>query len=256
MIPTLDQTVSVLAFDPGGTTGWAAITVPAIALIGSAAGYYGKPPLTTADHGGSFLKGGPLHQEITHFECGQIDCGVGGLGHEFGVGRGHGDVNIAGENRGSYRMVYLAMKDYPDSALVLEEFTLEQNNKHGDLLYPVRIMAKFQMGCSLYDKWEIGGPIGLYQHPTERIFINRRVDAKTVVKDDRLRAWGLYRRDSGPHARDATRHAYHFLRRCRGSALAARELRWRAWPHAFEDPQIVQKPKRAKKLGERIEFLK
>lgn len=251
MIPTLDQTVSVLAFDPGGTTGWAVITVPALALIGAAAGYHGKPPLTTADPGGSFLKVGPLHQEITYFDCGQIDCGTGGHGHEHAVGRGHGEVNIAGEIMGTYQMATLALKRFPDSAVVLEEFTLEQNNKHADLLLPVRVMAGFWNQLSVR---EPDFHLGL--HPVNRIFINRRVDAKTVVKDERLRAWKLYRRDSGPHARDATRHAYHFLRRCRGSALAARELRWRAWPHAFEDPQIVQKPKRAKKLGERIEFLK
>ena len=247
----MTENATVLAFDPGGTTGWAVITVPSVALIGAGAGYYGKPPLTTADDGGSMLKAGPLNREILHFECGQIDCGTGGEGHEHAVGRGHGEVNIAGEIMGTYQMVSLALKSYPDSAVVLEEFTLEQNNKHADLLLPVRVMSGFwhQLATREPD-FHIGA------HPVDRIFINRRVDAKTVVKDARLREWKLYRRNSGPHARDATRHAYHFLRRCRGSSLSARELRWRAWPHLFEDPQIVAKPKREKKVGERIQFLK
>ncbi|ACI12498.1 gp82 [Mycobacterium phage Konstantine] len=248
----LDGEVTVLAFDPGGQTGWAAITIPKVALIGAVAGYYGKPPLTTADPEGSFLKAGPLHREIIDFDCGQIDCGVGGVGHELSVGRGHGDLNMTGEGDGVFKMLELANRTYPESAVILEEFTLERNNKHVDLLYPVRVMSEFSFGLQMIYRDE-GEPI---HRAVERIFINRRVDAKTVVKDDRLREWGLYRRDSGPHARDATRHAYHFLRRCRGSDIKARELRWRAWPDVFEDPAITQKPKRAKKLGERIEFLK
>lgn len=245
-----DRTATVLAFDPGGKTGWAAITVPAVALIGAEAGYHGDPPLTTADSGGSFLKAGPLNQEIVDFALGEIDCGVGGRGAENAVGRGHGQLNIAGETCGVGEMINLAWFRYRESAVVLEEFTLEQNQKHADLLYPVRIMAGFWNSLeSIHEEMD-----GDTFRGVQRIFINRRVDAKTVVTDARLRQWGLYRRDSGPHARDATRHAYHFLRRCRGGSSTARELRWRAWPHLFEDPQITRKPKRQKKIGERINF--
>lgn len=45
----------------------------------------------------------------------------------------------------------------------------------------------------------------LYQHSAH--------DAKKWATDERLKAAGLYRPDSGPHIRDATRHALFALRR-------------------------------------------
>lgn len=248
------KTATVLAFDPGGTTGWATLTVPAIALIGSSAGYYGNPPMTVLNEEGSCLKSGPLHLEIINKAYGEIDCGVGGFGHELAVGRSHGELNIAGEIDGIQQMIDLACFPNRDSAIVLEEFTLEQSEKHTDLLLPVRIMAGFWNNLALIHE-EMNDEIN---RAVERIFINRRVDAKTVVTDARLRHFGLYDRNSGGHARDAMRHAYHFLRRARGVTPKAQELRWKAWPHLFEDPMIGQKPKkkREQKLGERIEGLK
>jgi len=91
-----------------------------------------------------------------------------------------------------------------------------------------------------------------------RIHVQNRSLAKTTCSDIRLKHWGLYDHSSGAHARDATRHAYYFLRDRRGSSVEAAEKRWRAWPHLFADPAISETknaykeaPKK-KQMGERI----
>lgn len=230
---------TVVAFDPGGTTGWAAMSVPAHVLNSE-----------------QMVKGiSPLHEAITKYDTGQIDCGTGGEGWQCGVGRGHGQMNIDGEITGIDAMVR-RVDEYDKPAIVLEEFTLEQNNKHSDLLLPVRIMAGFWNALGWYQS-EMGG-MGTHDGKVaEQLFINRRVDAMTVVTDARLRTWGFHKHCVGPHSRDATRHAYHFLRRARGGSLDAQELRWRAWPHLFDDPGRLarkSKPKAAKKQGEIVTF--
>jgi squalene cyclase len=48
-----------------------------------------------------------------------------------------------------------------------------------------------------------------------RVILQNRAIAKSTATDDRLKAWGLYDTNSGPHARDATRHAITALRRAR-----------------------------------------
>lgn len=242
--------VYVLAFDPGGTTGWCAMGVKP----GTLSGHWETPaPDSNYDPNRS------LHEQILHTEYGQIDCGVGGTGHEIGTGRGHGDVNHYGEKLGVDKMLELALSHYPSPVIVHEEFTLEQQNKHGDLLYPIRVMAAFNYGFikaypGFFNPSEPSG--------AESIFYSRRVDAKTTCTDKRLRFWKLYDDGSGAHARDATRHAYAFLRNCRGPSMNARLRRWRAWPHVFADPfisaekDIEDRIKKPVEKGERIQFPK
>lgn len=236
-----ENLATVLAFDPGGLTGWCALSVEPETLSGT----------VQYDDDADYPKGRALHDRIVEAQYGQIDCGVGGVGHEVGVGRGHGDVNIVGEIAGITSMVHLSVMDWPKSAVILEEFTLEQMEKSGDLLYPVRVMAGFWAQAQLGED-----EFGSHQNVAERIFISRRADAKGTCTDARLRQWKLFDSNSGPHARDATRHAYHFLRKSRGGSLDARQKRYLAWPHLFEDPAIVRKPKRVAPLGERIMGLK
>ena len=71
------------------------------------------------------------------------------------------------------------------------------------------------------------------------IFLQNRSPVKTTCTDERLKRWNLYDRSSGPHARDATRHAFYFLRDCRGSNMEAKQKRHLAWPHLYEDPNDV-----------------
>jgi hypothetical protein len=97
--------------------------------------------------------------------------------------------------------------------LIIEDFSLRRMSRDRDLLSPVRVgerIAERLAGSPLAD--------GIYlvmQTPSE---------ALGTVTDDRLRRWGLYRRGQ-PHARDALRHAVHFLRKARDSE----ELRKAAW---------------------------
>lgn len=237
--------VYVLAFDPGGTTGWCAMGVKPEALWGN-------------EQWESLQNTHALNECLEHIKYGQIDCGVGGTGHEIGVGRGHGDVNHYGEKLGVDKMLELALSHYPSPVIVHEEFTLEQQNKHGDLLYPIRIMAAFNYG---FQVGHGGAQHNSGREASESIFYSRRVDAKTTCTDKRLRFWKLYDDGSGAHARDATRHAYAFLRNCRGPSMNARLRRWRAWPHVFGDPLIeeiktAKKPRKPVEKGERIQFPK
>lgn len=239
----------LLAFDPGGMTGWVMLETQVMALV----------------HPGSQNGLGLSRSAITDRRWGQIDCGVGGFGHDQGVGRGH-QYNIGGEIQGVAEMVDLwhgvGMLTTP---VIFEEFTLEQNNKDSDLLFAVRVTS----GFIAYAAGEISEAI-IQGAAVERdmrdlgesIFISRRADAKTVATDKRLSSWGLNipGGTANRHARDAMRHAIFFLRKCRGNSLDARERRWRAWPSVFADPISAEQrakaaeKKPAKKLGERIEF--
>jgi hypothetical protein len=95
--------------------------------------------------------------------------------------------------------------------LVIEDFSLRRMSRDRDLLSPVRVgerIAERLAGSPLADGVHV-----VMQTPSEAI---------GTVTDDRLRRWGLYRRGQ-PHARDALRHAVHFLRRARDSEELARE---------------------------------
>lgn len=219
-IEDIEQMAVVVAFDPGGTTGFCIMGV--------------NPADLTSDHG--------MKSELLSLcEYGEIDCGSRHGQTGAGVGRGHDGLNMPGENNGVYVMLMLALR-FPKAVIVLEDFILDANrfSQSRDLLLPVRITSSFSYGFS----------------ELERIFIQNRSMAKTTCTDERLKNWGLYDAHSGPHSRDATRHAFYFLRDCCGSGLDHTEKRYRAWPHLFEDPMMTGKQKaRHRKEGERIEGL-
>jgi hypothetical protein len=220
-----DELAIVVAFDPGGTTGWCALGVDPLVLSGS--------------H--NIL---PLQEEIILKEHGEIDC----MGRRGEIPRANHAINMGGENAGVLVMADIVLKRYPYSAIVIEDFIIDfkKIDKTRDALSPVRLTSAFS-----YAVWAEGPVIG---GGLERIFIQDRTNPKTTCTDDRLKNWGLYDRHSGLHARDAMRHAFYFLRQCRGTGLMETERRFFAWPHLFDDPAIPAylNKRRKAKLGERI----
>lgn len=195
---------TVIGVDPGQTTGYAVLSVPTEALLG----------IKTQDLGKRRVS---LHEQVTVHYTGQIDC------------------TPPWENRGAQNIAELLLISKPDAVFAIEDFILDFNraDKGRHTLSPVRVIAKLEMTL-----WK-----DQYFHG---INIDNRLNfqsaslAKTTCTDERLKEWGLYDRTSGVHARDAMRHAYYFLRGCRGDSVKAAEKRWHAWPTLYADPVILE----------------
>lgn len=227
-----EQSVAtVLAFDPGGTTGWCAMGIPKLALFP-----------TSDDESLEWM-------DYIQFSHGQIDCMTMTFEEaEHNVKR-HNGLSIGAENRGVSKMIDLTV-EYNFPAIVLEDFILDfkKADMKRETLSPVRLISMFSYGLQIIIKKDQRPPI----------FIQGRSNVKTTATDERLKNWGLYDRNSGNHARDATRHAAYFLRGCRGGSFEAAQKRHDAWPHLFPDPYTIfpnkKRPKERKPQpqGERI----
>lgn len=196
----LSSRPTVIAFDPGGTTGWALYTVRPEALS------------NLDEH-----RDERLLDNVIKWEHGQVDCGStkGNLGTSL-----HPGVSTSGENAGIDELVGL-VRAWPGAAIVIEDFILDPSrfNTGRDLLSPVRITAPLS-----YMLW-------LQRRAP---FFQSASLAKSTVTDERLKRWGYYSSTGGlNHARDADRHALTFLRRCANPTRESRELREAAWPHIF-----------------------
>ena len=215
-------TLNVISFDPGGTTGYCVMGVEKDVLLGALA------PTDT------------LHNRLEYVKTGEIDCGTRHGQTGRGEGRGHAGLNFAGEDAGIDAMIGICSK-FPVSRIVIEDFVLDfaKADSARHTLSPVRIIAKFSF--ALRQECLMGFRRKDYE---ESIFIQSRSLAKTTCTDERLREWGLYQMGEGGgarHARDAVRHAYYFLRTCRGSGLTAQNNRFLAWPEVFPDPFVAKK---------------
>jgi hypothetical protein len=171
---------TVIAVDPGGTTGWCVMCVE---------------PDCLSDPDVSVL------QSISHYAWGQVD----------------------GEENGQAHALVDLIAAWPHAAVVFENFTLRTFKQSRELLSPVRITAKvdYVLHRGIEDVYPAG----------RRIWLQEPSMAKSTATDDRLKDWGLYRREGGQeHARDATRHAITFLRR----ASDRPNLRHNAWPTLYD----------------------
>lgn len=183
--------VSVLAVDPGGTTGWAVLQVH---------------PACLTDDKYSILG------NIQHFECGEF---------------------LGSEASQVYSLLDLA-REWPDAAVVVEDFVLRMFQQSRDLLAPVRVTAAFKwalwMGITTGD--QSANKVRTFPtRPVRPVYTQSAEEAKTTCSDDRLKSWHLHAASSA-HARDAKRHALLFLRR----AKAKHNLRTLAWPDVY--PQV------------------
>lgn len=244
--------LTVVAFDPGQTTGWAAMTVSDKCLLGQC--NYSSPSNGTVS---------PLHECVKHgvgWQWGQIDsAALGSTRAGEAVGRGHDALNFIGENIAVAKMLSLTCQTWPNSAVALEKFVLDPKAASGkfDLLSPVRIISAFSFG--LHVEWADKDGMDEFHNPQRdpynRFFLINRGDPKRTCTNERMKRWGFgdVVKHERRHACDASRIAFYFLRDCVGTSENVREKRWRAWPQHFEDPQVrrpVRKPKPA--LGERI----
>lgn len=171
---------TVIAIDPGGTTGWSLISVH---------------PESLTEPDASFLDNIHVHQH------GEVDCGShrGNLGTSL-----HSGISTDGEFSGVYDLAKF-ISGWPCAAVVIEDFVLGQLRKDRDLLSPVRITAA--LGNSV---WLDSG---------REYFVQSPGDAKRICSDERLKAWRMYDAVGGlRHARDADRHAILFLRKAKAKA--------------------------------------
>ena len=173
---TFPASPTVIAFDPGGTTGWSLITVHPESLVNPAVG---------------------VLDNMERFQHGQVDCGANK--GDWGTS-GYSGISISGEAAGVNDCVQLC-RAWPGAAVVIESFNLRQFRKDQDLLSPVRITAALSQ--SLWNS-------------NRGFFAQAPGDAMHSCTDDRLKLWGVYQREGGlGHARDADRHALFFLRRAK-----------------------------------------
>ena len=205
---------SVIAFDPGDTTGWSYVEVKA-----------------SLNNDGIIIT-----DEIIEFEHGEIDCG--NKQGELNIGdKNDPGLNPTGEAAGIERMLMLCDR-HPNAVVVVEDFIVDFKKITQDrsAVSPIRITAKLEHG--------------LWQR-NRTIHLQDRSMAKTTMKDSRLTELGMYQRNGGlNHARDADRHAITWLRRCQVNA----QMRHDSWPWMFDAPVHKQKKARPKKVGTRIQF--
>lgn len=180
------DSATVIAVDPGGTTGWSLVSVVPEVLI--------EPDAFILDN-------------ILSHQHGQVDCGVhrGNLDTSL-----HTGISTHGEFSGVYDLNKF-IRSWPTAAVVIEDFNLRQYRMDRDLLSPVRVTAA--LGHCL---WLTG----------RDYHVQSPADAKRTCTDDRLKEWKLYDSAGGmQHARDADRHAILFLRKAKQSPKF-RALAW------------------------------
>lgn len=185
------EVLTIFAIDPGGSTGWSGLKVPVRLL--SSLGVARTLVRCRHRHGTVRRSGGPK---------------VLGGGAVYDKSDSPHVTDILDTARGLYQE-FMGWEDEdgewvedPDAqfCFVMEGFDLREQSMDPGMLSPIRV------GSILMDRLDQIGN-------TNRVFFQSASDAKNVVNDERLKRWGFYDRESGPHARDADRHAILMLRR-------------------------------------------
>lgn len=140
-------------------------------------------------------------------------------GETAAVGRGDLLAVDAGEVL-QVRQTAGLLDNFPDAALVIEDFQLRMFNQDRETLSPSRLRLAIETEEILH---------GIGRVP----FLQQPSDAMRTATDDRLKRANLYFAGM-PHATDAARHTATFFRRCRSDE----SLRSQAFPrhfHTWED---------------------
>ena len=137
------------------------------------------------------------------------------------------------ESRQIHEMAVLVAA-WPGACIVSEDFQLATSVGGHDVLSPVRINGGLAYALWLQNRG---------------MMLQNRSD-RMVASDDRLKSWGFYVREGGAeHARDATRHALVWWRKCRGPSAKAREMRAASWPMFYGmDGRLLKKKNGRKKV--------
>lgn len=114
------------------------------------------------------------------------------------------------------RQIAGLLDNFPDAALLIEDFILRTQNMDRETLSPTRLRLAIEAEEILHGV----GRVPFLQQPS----------VMSTAPDDRLRRAGLYFTGM-PHATDAGRHAAVFLRRCRTDET----LRAQAFPRHFRE---------------------
>lgn len=194
-LSSLPLTASVLAFDPGGETGWSLMHVHPEALLPE------EPDVTILGN-------------IEEWQHGEIDCH--NRKRSVGLTRVQ-SFDSSGECAGANECINL-IRAWPGAIVVLEDFILEYFSKARDLLSPPRLNSVLQFHC-----WQ-----------NHRRFFLQMPAEKPEASDERLKEWGMYDSRGGlGHARDADRHALIFLRKAMAATEKGQRIREWAWPHLY-----------------------
>jgi hypothetical protein len=166
----------VVGFDPGVTTGWAALRLDFEALV---AGGFSALALRS---------GGGRDPELLAWDTG-----------EFRGGDGASADQMMALCRGVWEEGQFDIGPLSDvMAVAQEDFILQKLSQDRDLLSPVRVNAVF-------DHLARAMPV-----PRRKQLAS---DAKRVVTDERLRAMNMARPGMSPHERDALRHSVLLARK-------------------------------------------
>lgn len=166
---------TVLAVDPGGTTGWALFGFDPKVFV------EGSDVRLLAPGSVRFWTAG----ELTGPENGQVDALIG------------------------------LLTAWPDATVVVEDFLLRQFSMDRSLLAPVRITAA--LSWAMRGTGTAGASRG--RGPGRTFILQQPSLAMSTVTDVRMKASGFWLPASGPHARDAVRHALTYARRRKAGVL-------------------------------------